>query len=256
MDYKKISEMALERVPFAIIIDFIFIAGVFLFVSEQLAVTGKTKLRRLPKRGSYDIETIYKILDEGFIAHVGFTDAGGQTFVIPTGYARRGGELLIHGSGASRMMRALSEEIEICVTVTLVDGLVLARSAFHHSMNYRSVVAFGTAKIIKDENEKMEALRLFTEHIVRGRWREVRLPTTNELKATTVLALPLTEASAKIRTGNPSDEAEDYALDVWAGVIPLEMKAGEPLPDPQMNREIVQPDYITNYRRQPPRENK
>jgi hypothetical protein len=248
--------MALERMPFAIIIDFIFIAGVFLFVSEQLPVTGKTKLRRLPKRGAYDVETIYKILDEGFIAHVGFTGAGGQTFVIPTGYARRGGELLIHGSGASRMMRALSEEIEICVTVTLVDGLVLARSAFHHSMNYRSVVAFGAAKIIKDESEKMEALRLFTERIVPGRWREVRLPTTNELKATTVLALPLNEASAKVRTGNPVDDAEDYALDVWAGVIPLEMKAGEPLPDPQMSREIVRPDYITNYRRRPLRENK
>lgn len=242
--------------PFATIIDFIFIAGAFLFVNEQLPVTGKTKLRRLPKRGAYDVETIYKILDEGFIAHVGFTGAGGQTFVIPTGYARRGGELLIHGSGASRMMRALSEEIEICVTVTLVDGLVLARSAFHHSMNYRSVVAFGAAKIIKDENEKMEALRLFTEHIVPGRWREVRLPTTNELKATTVLALPLDEASAKIRTGNPVDDAEDYALDVWAGVIPLEMKPGEPLPDPQMSREIVRPDYITNYRRRPLRENK
>lgn len=225
-------------------------------MSEQLPVTGKTKLRRLPKRGAYDVETIYKILDEGFIAHVGFAGAGGQTFVIPTGYARRGGELLIHGSGASRMMRALSEEIEICVTVTLVDGLVLARSAFHHSMNYRSVVAFGAAKIIKDENEKMEALRLFTEHIVPGRWREVRLPTTNELKATTVLALPLDEASAKIRVGNPVDDAEDYALDVWAGVIPLEMKAGEPSSDPQMNREIVRPDYITNYRRRPQRESK
>ena len=225
-------------------------------MSEQLPVTGKTKLRRLPKRGAYDVETIYKILDEGFIAHVGFTGAGGQVFVIPTGYARRGDELLIHGSGASRMMRALSEEIEICVTVTLVDGLVLARSAFHHSMNYRSVVAFGAAKIIKDEDEKMEALRLFTEHVVPGRWREVRLPTTNELKATTVLALPLNEASAKIRTGNPVDDEEDYALDVWAGVIPLEMKPGEPLPDPQMSREIVRPDYITNYRRRPLRENK
>jgi nitroimidazol reductase NimA-like FMN-containing flavoprotein (pyridoxamine 5'-phosphate oxidase superfamily) len=225
-------------------------------VNEQLAVTGKTKLRRLPKRGAYDVETIYKILDEGFIAHVGFSGAGGQTFVIPTAYARRGGELLVHGSAASRMMRALSEEIEICVTVTLVDGLVLARSAFHHSMNYRSVVAFGAAKIIRDENEKMEALRLFTEHIVPGRWREVRLPTKNELKATTVLALPLDEASAKIRAGNPVDEAEDYALDVWAGVIPLEMKAGEPLPDSQTNREIARPDYITNYRRRLPRENK
>jgi nitroimidazol reductase NimA-like FMN-containing flavoprotein (pyridoxamine 5'-phosphate oxidase superfamily) len=221
----------------------------FLFVNEQLAVTGKTKLRRLPKRGSYDVETIYKILDEGFVAHVGFTGADGQTFVIPTGYARRGNEILVHGSGASRMMRALSEEIEICVTVTLIDGLVLARSAFHHSMNYRSVVVFGAAKIIKDEDEKMEALRLFTEHIVPGRWREVRPPTANELKATTVLALPLAEASAKIRTGNPVDDAEDYALNVWAGVLPLAMKAGKPLPDSLMSQEIARPDYITNYRR-------
>ncbi len=219
-------------------------------MNEQLAVTPKTKLRRIPKRGSYDLQTIYKILDEGFIAHVGFTGTDGQNFIIPTGYARRGDELLIHGSSASRMMRALSEEIEICVTVTLVDGLVLARAAFHHSMNYRSVVAFGAAKIIKDENEKMEALRLFTEHIVPGRWREVRLPTTNELKATTVLSLPLTEASAKIRTGNPVDDAEDYALDVWAGVIPLEMKAGSPLPDAQMKPEIALPDYVASYRRE------
>jgi hypothetical protein len=225
-------------------------------VSEKLAVTPKTKLRRIPKRGSYDLETIYKILDEGFIAHVGFTGAGEQTFVIPTGYARRGDELLIHGSSASRTMRVLSEEIEICVTVTLIDGLVLARSAFHHSMNYRSVVVLGAAKIIKDENEKIEALRLFTEHIVPGRWREVRLPTTDELKATTVLSLPLTEASAKIRTGHPVDDAEDYALDVWAGVIPLEIKAGEPLLDPLMSREIVRPRYITNYRRPVPRESK
>jgi nitroimidazol reductase NimA-like FMN-containing flavoprotein (pyridoxamine 5'-phosphate oxidase superfamily) len=216
-------------------------------VNEQLTVTGNTKLRRIPKRGSYDLETIYKILDEGFIAHVGFTGADGQTFVIPTGYARRGGELLIHGSSASRMMRALAEEIEICATVTLIDGLVLARSAFHHSMNYRSVVAFGAAKIIKDETEKIEALRLFTEHVIPGRWREVRLPTTNELKATTVLSLPLTEASAKIRTGLPIDDPEDYALDVWAGVIPLEMNACNPLPDARLKPEIKLPDYVASY---------
>lgn len=219
-------------------------------MNEQLAVTGKTKLRRLTKRGSYDVETIYKILDEGFVAHIGFTGAGGQTFVIPTSYARHGDKLLIHGSGASRMMRALSEEIEICATVTLVDGLVLARSAFHHSMNYRSVVVFGAAKVIKDENEKMEALRLFTEHIVPGRWREVRPPTANELKATTVLVLPLSEASAKIRTGNPVDNAEDYEINVWAGVLPLAIKAGKPLPDPLMSQEITRPNYITNYRRE------
>lgn len=219
-------------------------------MSEELTVTGKTKLRRLPKRGSYDIKTIYEILDEGLVAHVGFTTENGQTFVIPTGYARRGNELLIHGSGASRMMRALAEEIEICVTVTLMDGLVLARSAFHHSMNYRSVVVFGRAKIIRDENEKIEALRVFTEHIIPNRWREVRPPNANELKATSVLALPLTEASAKVRTGNPVDDAEDYELNVWAGVLPLSLKTGNPSPDAQLKSEIALPDYVANYCRE------
>lgn len=217
-------------------------------MSEQLNLTDKTRLRRLPKRGSYDVETIYGILDEGFVAHVGFA-ANGQTFVIPTGYARIGDRLLIHGSSISRMMRALAEEIEICVTVTLIDGLVLARSAFHHSMNYRSVVVFGAAKIISCENEKLEALRLFTEHIVPDRWREVRPPTANELKATTVLALPLREASAKIRAGNPVDDREDYELNVWAGVIPAAINFGEPIADAQLSREIKLPGYIAGYRR-------
>ncbi len=221
-------------------------------MSERLNVTDKTKLRRLPKRGSYDVETIYGVLDEGFIAHVGFA-ANGQTFVIPTTYARRGDKLLLHGSSVSRMMRAMAEEIEVCVTVTLIDGLVLARSAFHHSMNYRSVVVFGAAKIINNENEKLEALRLFTEHIIPNRWREVRPPTTNELKATTVLALPLEEASAKIRTGNPADDKEDYEMNVWAGVLPVLMNFGEPIPDAQLSHEINLPDYIANYRR--PQEN-
>lgn len=146
-------------------------------------------------------------------------------------------------------MRAMSEEIEVCVTVTLIDGLVLARSAFHHSMNYRSAVVFGAAKIITDENEKMEALRLFTEHIVPNRWAEVRPPTANELKATTVLALPLKEASAKIRAGNPVDDKEDYEMNVWAGVLPSKMSFGKPIPDTQMSREIKLPDYIADYRR-------
>ena len=217
-------------------------------MSQQIKVTEKTKVRRLPKRGSYDKETIYKILDEGFVAHIGFT-ANGQTFVIPTGYARSGDELLIHGSAASRMMRTMAGEIEVCVTVTLIDGLVLARSGFHHSMNYRSVVAFGAAKIIADENEKTEALRLFTEHIVPGRWREVRPPTANELKGTTVLSLPLTEASAKIRAGNPVDDEEDYSMNVWAGVIPAAMHFGAPIPDALLSRKIEPPDYIANYQR-------
>ncbi|MGI8556014.1 MAG: pyridoxamine 5'-phosphate oxidase family protein [Pyrinomonadaceae bacterium] len=217
-------------------------------MSKKLAITGKTKLRRLPNRATYDVETIYKILDEGFVAHVGFA-ANGQTFVIPTGYARCGDKLLIHGSSASRMMCAMAEEIEVCLTVTLIDGLVLARSAFHHSMNYRSVVVFGAAKIITDENEKMEALHAFTEHLIPNRWTDVRPPTANELKATTVLALPLTEASAKIRTGNPVDDKEDYEMNVWAGVLPVAMNFGEPIPDAQLNSEIAPPAYITDYRR-------
>lgn len=217
-------------------------------MSEQLNVTAKTKLRHLPKRASYDTETIYGILDEGFIAHVGFT-IDDQTFVIPTGYARSGDRLLIHGSSVSRMMRALSEEIEVCVTVTLIDGLVLARSAFHHSMNYRSVVVFGAAKIIEDENEKLEALHAFTEHIIPNRWQEVRPPTVNELKATTVIALSLKEASAKIRAGHPVDDKEDYDLSVWAGVLPAAMNFGKLIPDTQMCGEIKPPDYIASYRR-------
>ena len=217
-------------------------------MSEQLNVTDKTRLRRLPKRGSHEVETIYGILDEGFIAHVGFV-ANGQTYVIPTGYARCGDKLLIHGSSVSRMMRVLTEEIEVCITVTLIDGLVLARSAFHHSMNYRSVVVFGTAKIIDDENEKLEALRAFTEHIIPHRWAEVRPPTANELKATTVLALPLREASAKIRTGNPVDDEADYQMNIWAGVLPVATSFGNQIPDPQLNPDIKLPEYIATYRR-------
>ena len=217
-------------------------------MGEKIAQTKRTKLGRLPKRGSFDRETIYRILDEGFICHVGFT-AENQTFVIPTGYARLGDRLLIHGSAASRMMRAMSGGIEVCVTVTLTDGLVLARSAFHHSVNYRSVVVFGAAEFISDENEKREALRAFTEHIVPGRWKEIRPPNEKELKATLVLSLPIREASAKVRGGDPVDDREDYALDVWAGVVPLKIIAGAPENDSQLKKEIAPPDYVLNYKR-------
>lgn len=179
----------------------------------EFARTDRTTLKRLPNRGSYDRALIYSILDEGFICHMGFT-VDNRPFVIPTGYARAGDKLYVHGSQASRMMRALQGGIDLCLTVTLLDGLVLARSAFHHSMNYRSVVVFGKASVVEDEAEKMEALRAFTEHIVPGRWDEVRWPNPSELKATTVLSLPLAEASAKIRTGPPLDDEEDYQLDV------------------------------------------
>jgi nitroimidazol reductase NimA-like FMN-containing flavoprotein (pyridoxamine 5'-phosphate oxidase superfamily) len=217
-------------------------------MSEKLQMTARTKLRRLPKRGSVERETIYQILDEAFVCHVGFI-MDEQPYVIPTGYARIGDRLLIHGSAASRMLRALSWEVDVCVTVTLIDGLVLARSAFHHSMNYRSVVIFGNAKIVSDDQEKLEALRAFTEHVVPERWQDVRPPSKNELKATLVLSLPIDEASAKIREGAPVDDETDYELDVWAGVIPLRLTADVPVNDPQLKEGIAPPGYTSNYKR-------
>jgi uncharacterized protein len=217
-------------------------------MSEKFTITEKTKMKRLPKRGDFDRETVYKILDEAIVCHVGFT-VENQPFVIPTGFARSGEKLLIHGSAASRMMRNLSEGIDVCVTVTLIDGLVLARSAFHHSVNYRSVVIFGNAEIIKEEAEKYEALRLFTEHITPHRWQEIREPNSKELKGTTVLKLPITEASAKIRTGDPVDDAEDHELNVWAGVIPLKLEAGKPIDDALLKEGIAAPKYALNYKR-------
>ncbi|HZM98028.1 MAG TPA: pyridoxamine 5'-phosphate oxidase family protein [Pyrinomonadaceae bacterium] len=213
-----------------------------------LLQTERTKLKRLPKRGHFDRETVYGILDEGFICHVGFAPQG-QPFVIPTGYARVDDKLYIHGSQASRMLRTLSGGIDACVTVTIVDGLVLARSAFHHSMNYRSVVIFGRAKIVEDREEKMAALVALSEHIVRGRWADVREPNEEEFIKTTVLELLLVEASAKIRTGPPLDDEEDYALPIWAGVIPLSLQAGEPINDPRLPDGIEVPEYALNYRR-------
>jgi hypothetical protein len=217
-------------------------------MSKEITRTERTRVRRIPKRGAYDRETINRILDEGFICHVGFA-IDSKTFVIPTAYARDGDNLLIHGSVASRMMREMAGGIEVCVTVTLIDGLVLARSAFHHSMNYRSVVIFGTAELVEDEAEKYEALRLFTEHIVPNRWDEVRLPNAKELKATTVLRLPIEEASAKVRTGNPVDDEADYDLNVWAGVVPLKIVSGEPESDARLKEEIALPSHISNYKR-------
>lgn len=210
--------------------------------------TDRTKLKRLPKRGHFDRETVYGILDEGFICHVGFAPEG-QPFVIPTGYARVDDKLYIHGSQASRMLRTLSGDVDACVTVTIVDGLVLARSAFHHSMNYRSVVIFGRALLVEDPKEKSAALLALSEHFVRGRWADVREPSEQELKLTTVLRLPLVEASAKIRTGPPLDDEDDYALPIWAGVVPLKLVAGEPIADPRLSEGIAVPDYARNYQR-------
>ncbi|HST19574.1 MAG TPA: pyridoxamine 5'-phosphate oxidase family protein [Blastocatellia bacterium] len=215
---------------------------------ERLAQTERTTLKRLPTRAEYDRAPVYEILDEAFICHVGFV-VDGQPFVIPTGYARMGDCLYIHGSAASRMLRALGQGIEVCVTVTLLDGLVLARSAFHHSVNYRSVVVFGQATVVEEAEEKMEALRAFTEHVVPGRWAEVRWPNESEMKATTVLALPLVEASAKIRTGPPIDDEEDHEINVWAGVLPLRFVADDAIKDDRLRSGISLPDYVRQYRR-------
>ena len=213
--------------------------------------TERTRVARLPKRGDYSRETVEAILDEGFICHVGFV-VDGHPFVIPTGYARIGNTLYIHGSAASRMLRTLAGGVDVCVTVTLVDGLVLARSAFHHSINYRSVVVVGQARLVEDVEEKTAALRAVTEQIVPGRWDEVRWPNDQELKATKVLALPIEEASAKVRTGPPIDDEEDYTLDVWAGVLPLGMKVGDALADARLKDGLQVPDYVSGYRRGKP----
>ncbi len=205
-------------------------------------------MKRLPARGHYDRETIDAILDEGFICHVGFA-VDGQPYVIPTGYARVGDLFYIHGSSASRMLKNIAKEIDVCVTVTLIDGLVLARSAFHHSMNYRSVVILGKAELVEDPDEKDKALEALTEHIVPGRWADVRWPTELELKATTVLKLPIEEASAKIRTGDPKDDDEDYEMDVWAGVLPLSLATGTPISDDRLDPSIAAPEYVTGYQR-------
>jgi nitroimidazol reductase NimA-like FMN-containing flavoprotein (pyridoxamine 5'-phosphate oxidase superfamily) len=215
---------------------------------DKLPRTPRTILKRLPQRGHYDRELINQILDEGFLCHVGFV-AEGQPFVIPTGYARANDQLFIHGSQASRMLRTAGQGIDVCVTVTLVDGLVLARSAFRHSMNYRSVVVFGRATVVDDRKEKLAALLALSEHMIPGRWADVRKPNERELQSTTVLSLPLTEASAKIRTGPPLDDEEDYDLPIWAGVVPLRLVADLPIDDPRLKAEIAPPDYAQRYER-------
>jgi uncharacterized protein len=215
---------------------------------ESFAPTERTTLKRLPQRGSYDRESVYKILDEGFFCHVGFA-VDGQPFVIPTAYGRVGDKLYIHGSAASRTLRAAGGGMPVCVTVTLVDGLVLARSAFHHSINYRSVVILGAATMVEAAEEKMTALRAFTEHVIPGRWGDVREPNEQELKGTSVLALPLVEVSAKVRTGPPKDDEEDMTIPVWAGELPLRITAGAPVDDPQLSAGVRPPAYVTRYSR-------
>jgi nitroimidazol reductase NimA-like FMN-containing flavoprotein (pyridoxamine 5'-phosphate oxidase superfamily) len=215
--------------------------------AERLRRTERTTVKRLPERGSYDRDIANAILDEALICHVGLA-TDGQPFVIPTIHARVGSTLYLHGSAASRLLRA-GKTLPVCVTVTLVDGLVMARSAFHHSMNYRSVVVLAQAREVTDAEEKVAALRAIVEHVAAGRWDEVRWPTELELKGTTVLALPIDEASAKIRTGPPKDDEEDYASDVWAGVIPLRMVSGEPIADERLREGIHPSEVVTRYRR-------
>src|SRR5713226_6811193 len=215
---------------------------------DKLPQTARTILKRLPQRGNYDRELINQILDEGFICHVGFA-VDSKPFVIPTGYARVGDRLFIHGSQASRMLRTVGQGIEVCVTVTLIDGLVLARSAFHHSMNYRSVVVFGRATVVDEREEKFAALRVLSDHMIPGRWDDVREPNERELQLTTVLSLPLDEASAKVRTGPPLDDQQDYELSVWAGVIPLCLVAGSPVDDARLSTYSEVPKYAVEYAR-------
>ena len=215
---------------------------------ETFSPTERTRVVREPHRGSFDRDAIYKILDEGFLCHVGFT-VDEQPFVIPTGYGRLRDQLYIHGSAASRMLRSLDGGIKMCVTVTLLDGLVLARSAFNHSMNYRSVVILGTATLVDNAAEKMEALLAISEQIIRGRWNEVRSPSEKELKATTVLRVPLVEVSAKIRTGMPHDDEEDYQLPIWGGVLPIRQIPQAPLPDPRNPPDLPVPESVRKYSR-------
>ena len=215
---------------------------------ESFAPTERTRVVREPHRGAYDRETIYKILDEGFVCHVGFA-TDGQPFVIPTLYARVGDAIYFHGSAASRMLRGAATGVAVCVTVTLTDGFVLARSVFNHSMNYRSVVALGRATLVDAATEKLEALRAFTEKILPGRWEDARQPNEKELKATSILKVPLTEVSAKIRSGPVQDDEEDYALRVWAGIVPLHLQAEAPIRDERCDPAIPTPGYASDYRR-------
>jgi len=215
-------------------------------MSQTQMPTPRTRLVREAERGVYDRETAYRILDEGFLCHVGFV-ADGQPFVIPTSYGRKGDRLYIHGSAASRMLRQMKEGVPVCVTVTLLDGLVLARSIFNHSMNYRSVVILGKATTVDDPLEKVEALRLLSEHIIPGRWADARQPNERELKATLVTRVPIEEFSAKVRTGPPIDDEDDYSFPTWAGVVPLETVSRPPINDPRLDPQYEAPPYAAHY---------
>ena len=207
--------------------------------------TARTRVVREPHRAVYDREEVYKILDEGLLCHIGFA-VDGQPFVIPTSYGRKDSNLYIHGSAASRMLKQMNQGVPVCLTVTLLDGLVLARSVFNHSMNYRSVVVLGKAVLVDDPAEKLEGLRILSEHILPGRWADSRQPNERELKQTWVLRLPIEEFSAKVRTGPPIDDEEDYSFPTWAGVVPLELRAGEPVGDERLDSKFQVPRYLLN----------
>lgn len=209
----------------------------------------RNRVRRIAERGHYDKETIYAIVDEALICHVAFA-VDGQPFVVPTIHARIGDELILHGAKASRLLKHIEAGHPVSVAITLLDGLVMARSVFHSSMNYRSAVLFGTGRVLASDEEKVAALEALTEHLAHGRWQDARRPTALELNATTVVALAIDSASAKVRVGPPNDDAEDYALPIWAGVVPLQQMALPVQPDPKLADGIVAPAYLVDYRRQ------
>lgn len=217
-------------------------------MNDVFPQTLRNKVQRKPARGHYDTATIYPIVDEALVCHVGFVQDG-QPYVIPTLHARQGDRLLLHGSRASRLMRHLAAGGEVCITITLVDGIVLARSVFHHSINYRSVVIFGRGETIADPAERLAALEAFTERLVPGRWQEARPPNPVELKQTAVVAVPIDTASAKIRSGPPGDDEADMDLPIWAGVLPLQQIVGFPLPDPALPDGVDLPASVRQYRR-------
>lgn len=215
---------------------------------SDFAKTDKNRVRRQAMRGHYDKETVYGIIDEALICHIGFVQDG-VPFVIPTIHARDGDALILHGAKASRMMKYIQAGHDVCVTITLLDGLVMARSAFHHSMNYRSVVLFGKGTLMEGEQEKMHGSQILTEHLFPGRWEDARQPNKKELNATSFVSISIDSATAKIRTGPPGDDDEDYQLPVWAGVVPIRQHFDTPVDDPLLNDGIALPDYMTNYQR-------
>jgi uncharacterized protein len=216
--------------------------------ADSIEVTARTRINRYPTRGNYERATIEAILDEAMVCHVGFA-VDGQPYVIPTIHARDGQRVFIHGSPLSRMLRTAATGVPLCLTVTLHDGIVLARSAFHHSMNYRSVVVLGTAREVTETAAKLAAMRALVDHLMPGRWEDARQPTAGEIAATIILELPLTEASAKVRIGGPLDAEADYALPVWAGVVPLTPTPGAPIRDDRLPAGIELPDYVRRWRR-------